>query len=251
MKAPTPTRIPLSPDQVARRTPDDLPKLDARLACALNYIRGGVVADVGTDHAYLPLTLLLQNRCTFAAASDIHKGPAACAAEHLQSYGIGDDRAAVLCCDGLHGLQEFHPTDILIFGMGGEMIVHILKEAPWVKDPAIRLILQPMTKQSDLREYLGREGFCIRDETMVMVDRPYQVICAEYDGIYRTFSPLALLLGEHNLTRRNAVTLEAARRQLSIFTAARDGKLQGANPDTSVEDAMIAALTDYLNEGAL
>ena len=129
------------------------------------------------------------------------------------------------------------------------MIIHILSEAPWVCDPGVRLILQPMTRQSELRAYLLQNGFAIRDEAMVMTDRPYQMICAEYDGTPRSASPLSLLLGEHNLARRDAVTLEAARRQLDIFTAARQGKLRGAAPDTTAEDAMISVLTDYLQGG--
>ena len=246
MTAPTPKRIPLSP---AGGQAPSLPRLDARLSAALPFVRGGTVADVGTDHAYLPLVLLKEGRCDFAVATDIHMPPARRAADCLSSHGIGDDRAAVLCTDGLHGCEEFHPTDIMIFGMGGEMIIHILTEAPWVRDPSVRLVLQPMTRQGELRSYLLENGFCICDEAMVMTDRPYQIICAEYDGTVRTAAPISLLLGEHNLARRDEVTLTAAARQLAIFTAARDGKLRGANPDTSAEDAMITALNDYLNGG--
>jgi tRNA (adenine22-N1)-methyltransferase len=246
MISPTPKRIPLTPSD--GQTPP-LPHLDARLAAALPFVRGGTVADVGTDHAYLPLVLLKTGACAFAVATDIHQPPARRAADCLSQYGIGDDRAAVLCTDGLNDCEKFHPTDILIFGMGGEMMIHILDQAPWVKDATVRLILQPMTRQSELRAYLLQNGFCIRDEAMVMTDRPYQIICAEYDGIRRTASPLSLLLGEHNLARRDQVTLLAATRQLAIFTAAREGKRKGAAPDTSAEDAMIAALSDYLNGG--
>jgi tRNA (adenine22-N1)-methyltransferase len=247
MKAPTPKRIPLSP--AGDPTPA-LPRLDARLAAAIPFVRGGTVADVGTDHAYLPLVLLKTGACDFAVATDIHLPPARRAADTLSLYGITDAQAAVLCTDGLNGCRDLHPTDVLIFGMGGEMIIHILSEAPWVRDPSVRLVLQPMTRQSELRAYLYESGFCIRDEAMVMTDRPYQIICAEYDGRSRVATPLALLLGEHNLARRDNATLTAAARQLEIFSAARDGKLRGTAPDTSAEDAMITALNDYLNGGA-
>ncbi len=247
MNAPTPRRIPLSP---CESTSPPLPHLDARLCAALPYVRGGTIADVGTDHAYLPLVLLKTGACDFAVATDIHQPPAQRAADTLSRYGIGEEQAAVLCTDGLHGCEPYHPTDVLIFGMGGEMIVHILQEAPWVRDPSVRLILQPMTRQRELREYLAANGFCTVEETVVKTDRPYQILCAEYDGIVRTLSPLGALLGERNLARRDEFTLQLARRQLDIFTAARAGKQKGAASDTSPEDGMIAALTDYLNGGS-
>jgi tRNA (adenine22-N1)-methyltransferase len=136
----------------------------------------------------------------------------------------------------------------MIFGMGGEMIIHILTEAPWVRDPSVRLVLQPMTRQGELRAYLLENGFCIRDEAMVMTDRPYQIICAEYDGKVRSHPPLALLLGEQNMARRDALCLEHARRQREILTASREGKRKGANPDTSREDVLLTALDDFLSQ---
>jgi hypothetical protein len=83
----------------------------------------------------------------------------------------------------------------------------------------------------------------------VMDIRPDHANVLTADGTVRTAAPISLLLGEHNLARRDGATLTAAARQLDIFTAARDGKLRGTNPDTSAEDAMIAALTDYLKGG--
>lgn len=224
-----------------------LPRLDARLCAALPFVRGGTVADVGTDHAYLSLILLRTGACRFAVATDIHLPPAHRAADTLSRYGIGDGQAAVLCTDGLRGCEDYRPTDILIFGMGGEMIIHILRDAPWVRDPSVRLILQPMTRQAELREYLAANGFGIVDENVVKTDRPYQIICAEYDGNLRTLSPIGALLGQINLDRRDAIILELAKRQLDILTVARQGKQKGAAPDTACEDILIAALTDYLN----
>jgi tRNA (adenine22-N1)-methyltransferase len=222
--------------------------LDARLGAALPFLRGGTLADVGTDHAYLPIAALQRGLSHFVVATDIHRGPATIAAEHLAANGIGEDKAVVLLTDGLHGAQDYHPADICIFGMGGEMIAHIIDEAPWVRDASVRLILQPMTKQDVLRDYLDQSGFHIIEERLIKTDRIYTVICAEYDGHTRSHTPLELLLGKHNLDRRDTLTLALARRHIEILTAACEGKRKAANPDLAREDALLQALHNYLEK---
>lgn len=240
-----PIHIPLSTINPA---PTVTPLSDKRLGTALEFLRGGTMADVGTDHAYLPIAALTQGRSDFAVATDIHKGPAQIAALHLADNGIGNDRAVVLLTDGLHGAEQYHPTDICIFGMGGEMITHIIEEAPWVRDSSIRFILQPMTKSEVLRKYLDQNGFRIIADRLVETDRIYQIICAEYDGKPRTHTPLELLIGKENLNRHDETTAKFARRQADILAAARDGKRKGASPDTAYEDELIDALHRYLNQ---
>lgn len=237
--------IPLPVSQTPLSSPAPL---DARLEAAVAFVRGGVVADVGTDHAYLPISLLCRKRCDFVIATDIHRGPAEVAAAHLSACGIENDRAAVLLTDGLHGAERFSPTDICILGMGGEMITHIIDEAPWVKNSFTRLILQPMTRAEHLRRYLDEHGFVIREEQLVKTDRIYQIICAEYDGRVRTHTPLSLLLGELNIARRNTLCIESARRQQKIFKANRAEKLKGENPDTTKEDLLLAELAAFLSD---
>ena len=231
------SQVPLSPSA-----------LDARLGAALEFLRGGTMADVGTDHAYLPLFALSKGLSAFAVATDIHKGPAEIAASHLAAGGIEEDRAVVLLTDGLHGAEQYHPTDICIFGMGGEMITRIIDEAPWVRDASIRLILQPMTKQENLRQYLDASGFAVIGERLVETDRIYQVIVAEYDGQVRAHSPLELLLGKENLDRRDEIVCKLALRQIEILSAAREGKRRGSSPDTEKEDSLLSALNEYLKQ---
>ena len=226
--------------------PPALSPLDARLEAAVPFVRGGVVADVGTDHAYLPISLLRRGLCSFAVATDIHRGPAEVAAAHLGANGIGEERARVLLTDGLRGAEQFSPTDICIFGMGGEMIAHIIDEAPWVKDSAVRLILQPMTRMEHLRDYLDSHGFAIREECLVKTDRIYQILCAEFDGQTRTHTPLEQQLGARNMQRRDALCIELAQRLQTTLTQSRAGKLMGASPDTSREDALLAELDAFL-----
>ena len=235
--------IPIPP---AKEAPADPAPLDARLGAALVHLRGGVMADVGTDHAYLPIAALRQGLCDFAVATDIHKGPAEVAAAHLAANGLSEKEARVLLTDGLHGAWDYHPTDICIFGMGGEMIARIIDEAPWVKDTAVRLILQPMTKQETLREYLSQNGFRTISEQLVKTDRIYTILCAEYDGQVRPLTPLERLMGRDNLVRGGALTRELAQRHIDVLTATREGKLKGVDPDTAREDELLAALNQYL-----
>jgi tRNA A22 N-methylase len=117
-----------------------------------------------------------------------------------------------------------------------------------VRSPDVRLILQPMSRVEILRDYLDKQGFAVREERLVRTDRVYQIICAEYDGKVRSHPPLALLLGEQNMARRDALCLEHARRQREILTASREGKRKGANPDTSREDVLLTALDDFLSQ---
>lgn len=143
------------------------PALDARLRAAAAYVRqDAVFADIGTDHAYLPLFLLAEGRIARAVLADINEGPLARAKEHAATYPYLSKLSFHLT-DGLCGLGGLGITDIAICGMGGELIADILSAAPFVKAAHIRLILQPMSRPAKLRAYLAAEGFEILSETYV------------------------------------------------------------------------------------
>ncbi len=154
--------------------------LDARLQCVAALVRDGArLADIGTDHAYLPVYLMQQGRLTSAVAADIGEGPAASARSHIAQASL-TDAIDVRVCDGLTGIQAAEVSDIVIAGMGGETIVHILNAAPWVKNRALRLILQPMTKTVELRRYLFAQGFVIDEEHLVRDGRHLYCVMAAH-----------------------------------------------------------------------
>lgn len=171
-------------------------RIDARLASAAYFVReGSVFCDVGTDHAYLPIYLLQEGRIPYAIAADIGEGPLATAREHLAEVGLTDKVRTVLT-DGLAGLEAEGIRDIAVCGMGGELICRILAAAPFVRDPAIRLILQPMTHAADLRRYLAENGFRIEAERRSLAaGRVYTCLCASYDGVKRTPDEALLAFG--------------------------------------------------------
>ncbi len=175
-------------------------KLDSRLRTALKYLRGGkILADIGTDHAYLPIYAVENGFSARAVASDINEGPTERARQNVSESGLSD-KITVLRADGLCGLDVFQPDDIAIFGMGGELIAHILEASPWVKSENKRFILQPMTAADDLRKYLAGNGYSIIEESLSQQSgKLYVTICCEYTGICEEISEAEALLGKYNI----------------------------------------------------
>lgn len=222
-----------------------LPKLDARLSAALPFVRkGSMICDVGTDHAYLPIYLSLTGKIRGAVATDVNEGPIARAEAHILAAGLGD-RIRTLRTDGLHGVQTDDPDDILIFGMGGDLIVRIVGEAPFLYRTGKRLILQPMTHAETVRAALARSGFCTTGETLAKTDRIYQIICADYDGVTRTLTPVEARLGKRNIERGDEMFREFVRHEIKVLSARARGKQSAGDPATE-ECAMIREMEGYL-----
>ena len=138
--------------------------LSPRLQRIADYVLSGEkVIDVGTDHAYIPIWLLQSGVCAAAAATDIKPGPLANAARDAEKYGV-DKKLALLLCDGLSGCSADMADTIIIAGMGGETIMGILDAAPWAWEK--RLILQPQTKQPELRTWLTQRGLAVLDAAL-------------------------------------------------------------------------------------
>ena len=156
--------------------------LSPRLAMAAGLVPGDRknirLADIGTDHAYLPVWLL-QNRGADLAhviAADLRPGPLDRARQTVRAAGL-EGAVDFRLCDGLEGLRPGEADVIVIAGMGGETIAHILAHAPWYDWAGITLILQPMSSMPDLRGWLGAHGFAIEREEL----------CREGDTLYTAF----------------------------------------------------------------
>ena len=139
-------------------------QLSKRLQCIADYVRpGDRIIDVGTDHAYIPIWLLLNQKVAAAVATDIRSGPLERARADAQFYGVAE-RLRLVQCDGLALAQPDEIDTVIIAGMGGETIAGILSAAPWTIEK--RLILQPQTKQAELRAWLSAHGYAISDAAL-------------------------------------------------------------------------------------
>ena len=124
------------------------------------------LADVGTDHGYIPVYLLQQGRIHHAIAADIGVEPLEHARRTAAEYELTDCIDFRLC-DGLAGIGADETDCILIAGMGGETIISILEGAPWLREGSYQLLLQPQSRQELLRTWLTEHGFCIEGEHLV------------------------------------------------------------------------------------
>lgn len=190
-------------------------KLDGRLLTAAKMVRqDSVVADIGTDHAYIPVYLIERGIARFVIASDINKGPLERARRSAEKYGV-TDKIRFALSDGLAGVEPERDgvTDIVICGMGGELIARIIDESDYTRREGVRLILQPMSSAYELREYLAKAGFKILDERLSRAaGKIYTCMLVEYDGQTREFSDLELLLGKANVENREKLFADYAMR---------------------------------------
>jgi tRNA (adenine22-N1)-methyltransferase len=144
--------------------------------------------DVGTDHAHIPIELVQTGKLPFAIATDISLPSAKKGEKNIAENGLSD-KIKTYCANGTLGVPLDGIGDIIIAGMGGELIAQILKACFWVADPKYTLILQPQSSGNDLRRQLGEIGFRIEEEGLVEDGGfLYQVLCVRY-GDPETLTP--------------------------------------------------------------
>ncbi len=222
----------------------NVPKISKRLEAAASFAQSGVrIADIGTDHAYLPIYLYSLGIISGGVASDINEGPTQRARINVRAWGA-ENAISVLCTDGLSGIEKYCPDNIFILGMGGELIVKILDGAPWVKNGK-RLVLQPMTHPEILRAYLYKNGFDIIDERIVEDDKLYQIICAEYSGNAYTPTEGELYFGKLNLERGGELLQKLLLHVRAVYEQRIKGKMI-AGADSSCEERMISTIDRIL-----
>lgn len=171
-------------------------KLTPRLSAVASLVKGGgIVADIGTDHAYLPVYLLQNGVVKGAVAADIGEMPLKNAAKSLESYGLADTVELRLS----DGLAEFSPGDAdeyIFAGMGGTLIARILSQTEWVKDANLHFIFQPQSRAEDLRKYLFENGFEIGGELAVREGRRvYICFDAVFTGEPKSYSAADCFIG--------------------------------------------------------
>ena len=159
-------------------------------------------ADIGTDHGFVPLSLITEGTAERAIASDVRKGPLERAEARVRRAGLSEQIECRLG-DGLSVLSPGEAEVIVIAGMGGMLMVRILREGLETARTARTLILSPHRDVCELRQFLSEEGFRITDEALVSEDgKYYPVIRAESGGEKERLTEEELRFGPVLLRKR-------------------------------------------------
>ena len=213
--------------------------LRPRLALLASLVpRGTVLADVGTDHGYIPVYLRQKGVIDRAIASDIGREPLGHARRTAEEYGvIGID---FRLCAGLDAIAPTECGTVLIAGMGGETIRDILAAAPWTRDGRHTLLLQPQTKLEELRLWLCENGYAVAREYLVRDKGKLYVVMTATAG--ERFTPSAEQLYGGLALEREALYGDYLAHQISRLRR----RAEGLRRSGSGEADGFAALADAL-----
>ncbi|MGE5675214.1 MAG: tRNA (adenine(22)-N(1))-methyltransferase [Mycobacterium leprae] len=211
-------------------------RLTPRLAAVAELVpTGRMLADIGTDHAYLPAYLVGSGAVPGAIASDLREGPLDAARATLATEGLLD-RVALRAGSGLTVLQPHEVATVTICGMGGLLVNAILAEGPLAG--VERLVLQPNTDEPAVRQWLANHGWRLVDERLIEEERHFYVAMAAERGAM-CLTPVEQLLGPH-LIRAGGPTFK---RYVQLLLKRNAAALAGASSSPAAR-ARAAALTD-------
>lgn len=148
-------------------------ELSNRLRAAAELVStGSRIADIGTDHAYLPIYLVERQRAVSAIALDVNEGPLKRAKAHIHACGMAE-KIELRLSDGMQKLSAFEVDTAVLTGMGGGLMIRILKAYPEVTSSLTECVLQPQSEIAKVRTFLLEEGFLFLAEDMVKEDGKY------------------------------------------------------------------------------
>ncbi len=176
------------------------------------------LADIGTDHGYIPIYLVQSGICQEAIATDIRKGPLLKAERNIDKYKLKESIELRLG-NGIEPIQNGECDVFIIAGMGGRLITDILERSLRVVQNTKYILLQPVYTEEVLREFLLKNGFRIAREVLVQDEgRIYVVIKAVYDGIIRQEEDLYCHIGSFLFEHKDPLLKEFLKRRIKRQT---------------------------------
>jgi tRNA (adenine22-N1)-methyltransferase len=180
-------------------------ELSKRLQAVADLVsEGQVVADVGTDHGYIPIYLLEAGKCEKAIAMDVNNGPLLRAKEHIAEHGLTQN-IQVKLSNGVKALSVGECDCVVVAGMGGALAIKIMEEGREVFNSLKEFVLQPQSELVKVRQYLWENGYCVVDEDMVLEDGKFYPMMKVQSGSSDSYTQIELRYGRELLTKKHPV----------------------------------------------
>ena len=200
------------------------------------------IADIGTDHGYIPVHLLNEGYIDFAILADVNKGPLENARKEVRHNNL-IDKVDLRLGSGIEVLKKGEVDEVIIAGMGGILISELLEANIEVAQSTERFILQPMQAQKELRKYLLNNGYEILDEVLVREDfRIYEIIVTKYTGKNTNVEDeIFYEVGNKLIENKDELLNEFIDKRIHAYTSILD-KLEGKSGkgiDEKIEESRI------------
>lgn len=180
-------------------------ELSKRLYAVASLVtEGASVADIGTDHGYVPIYLIKNKIASKVIAMDINKGPLERAKMHIIGHGLKGQIETRLS-DGLKKVNPGEVDGMIAAGMGGALVIKILEESKAVVDTLEFLILQPQSEISKVRKYLNKNGLVIIEEDMVEEEGKYYPMMKVIHGQPEEYKEYEYIYGKKLLEKKHPV----------------------------------------------
>lgn len=180
-------------------------ELSKRLQAVADLVSEGlVVADVGTDHGYIPIYLIETKKSPKAFAMDVNKGPLLRAKEHIAEHGL-ETRIETRLSDGVRALQKGECDCVVVAGMGGALTIKIMEEGKDIFRSLKEFVLQPQSELQKVRAYLCENAYFIVEENMVLDDGKFYPMFRVINGQSEEYHAIELCYGKLLLEQKNTV----------------------------------------------
>ncbi|WP_026569924.1 MULTISPECIES: tRNA (adenine(22)-N(1))-methyltransferase TrmK [Sediminibacillus] len=175
-----------------------------RIRCIASFLpKGALFADIGSDHAYLPVYVCHLDKKAAAIAGEINEGPYQSAKNNVAAEGL-TDRIEVRKGDGLAVISANEVNQVVIAGMGGSLISTILEEGKEKLERVGQIIAQPNVEARAVRMWLQGNGYRLAGEAIVEeAGHTYEVISAFLSDTPATMTEKELLLGPYLMKEKS------------------------------------------------
>lgn len=224
-------------------------ELSKRLLTVASMVENdSVVADIGTDHAYIPIYLVEQGVCKKAIAMDVNPGPLERAREHILASGLSEQIVTRLS-DGLAKLSENEADTYVIAGMGGPLMVSILARRMDLLQKGKTLVLQPQSEIGEVREFLIHNHYkIIREEMFYDMEKTYVAMKAIISKESITYTKTQYIFGKLLLENLNPVLFEYLKKQKEVYENLVIKLKDNITKQTMLRKAECEQMLVYINE---